>query len=101
MRKADALILFVVPIALVLYPFTHTDAQQGGAVPVSSAARTAVELPEPVIQANHSAMITVLLASFPSALLASGSRDGTVKVWSLRTRELLNTLAVSQGWIRS
>lgn len=58
------------------------------------------EVPEPVIQSNHSQPITALLAAPAADLLASGSQDGTVKLWSIRSHQQLRSLAVTTSWIR-
>ena len=39
--------------------------------------------------------------AFGSGLLASGSRDKTVKVWDPRTGDLLKTLSAHDGYVRS
>ncbi len=60
-----------------------------------------VEAPQPIIQSGHAAAITTMAFSPHSTLLATGSADGTVKLWSVQTGQLLRTFIVSAYWVHS
>jgi WD40 repeat protein/uncharacterized caspase-like protein len=59
------------------------------------------DLPEPVIQSNHAGKITSLAASPDSNWVASGSVDGTVKLWSNPSGLLVRTIPVTSSWVRA
>jgi WD40 repeat protein len=59
------------------------------------------DLPEPVVQSNHAGKITAIAVAPAGDVVASGSVDGTVKLWSSRSGLLLRTIAVTSSWVRS
>lgn len=71
-------------------------AQTTGEPPSSTA-----DLPVPVVQSNHAGKITALAVSPAGDVIASGSVDGTIKLWSRRSGQLLRTIPVTSTWVRS
>jgi WD40 repeat protein len=59
------------------------------------------EATQPIIQSGHAGTITTMTFSPRSTLLATGSQDGTVKLWSVQTGQLLRSFSVSGYWIYS
>jgi WD40 repeat protein len=86
--------LLVIALAVLITPSSHVRAQ-------NPALSSTADLPEPVIQSNHAGEIRALVASPSGELVASGSVDGTVKLWSQRTGLMIQTISVSPSWVRS
>jgi WD40 repeat protein len=59
------------------------------------------EAAQPIIQSGHAGTITTMTFSPHNTLLTTGSQDGTVKLWSVRTGQLLRSLSVSSYWVYS
>jgi WD40 repeat protein len=86
------LFVLVLLVLLTLYRSTTSPAAQ-----VSSNQ----EIPELVIQSGHSGAVTALAIDPTAKLIASASRDGTAKIWDLKSARLLRTLAHSPYWLYS
>jgi WD40 repeat protein len=56
---------------------------------------------QPVIQEAHSVDVTAMAFSPASTLLATGSKDGTVKIWNASSGLLLKTISTSLYWVHS
>ncbi len=60
-----------------------------------------VEAPRLIAQSGHSEDVTALSISPRSTLLATGSKDGSVKLWLAKSGQLLRTLSTSTYWVHS
>src|SRR5258708_7748746 len=60
-----------------------------------------VEAAQPIVQSGHAAAITAMAFSPRSTLLATGSVDGTVKLWLGQSGQLLRSFSVSTFWVDS
>jgi WD40 repeat protein len=57
--------------------------------------------PEIVIQVGHGDVVRTAAMNPDGTLLASGSMDGTVKIWEVRTGRLIRTLAGHKNGVRA
>ncbi|KIK34814.1 hypothetical protein CY34DRAFT_47852, partial [Suillus luteus UH-Slu-Lm8-n1] len=48
---------------------------------------------------GHTGRVTGLALSFDGALLASSSRDDTIKLWAVESRQLLASFHVQNPWL--
>ena len=94
MCRQRSLALLVIVLGIVITSAGHVRAQ-------NPALSSTADLPEPVIQSNHAGEITALVAAPSGEMVASGSVDGSVKLWSQRTGLMLQTISVSPSWVRS
>ncbi len=60
-----------------------------------------VESPQLIAQSGHSEDVTAMTFSPRSTVLATGSKDGTVKLWRVQSGQLLRTLSTSTYWVHS
>ena len=51
------------------------------------------------MRGGHSASVQSVALSPDGALLASGSKDGTIKIWNVQTRQLVRTLVGHLSWV--
>jgi len=68
--------------------------------PAQSAAN-ATSLPELVLQTGHALRVDGLAFSPDGRLLASGSKDNTVRLWSVESTRELRKLVGHAGWIKA
>ena len=54
---------------------------------------------QPVVLAGHTRTVTCLAVTPDGAIVASGSHDGTVRLWDARAGKCLDTLATGQGQV--
>ncbi len=59
------------------------------------------KLPEFVLQNGHSDAVTSVAFSVDGKILASGSRDQTVKLWEVASGRLLRTLEGHSKWVNA
>lgn len=100
-RSALRSIVVAAIASVVLAPVVLSRPQAQSADAAQQPARPAAELPEPVVQSMHATQISALAVSPQAGLLASGSVDGVLKLWSVDTGELLRTVVVARSWIRT
>jgi WD40 repeat protein len=62
-----------------------------------START--DVPQLIAQSPHSEDVTTQAYSPRHTLMATGSKDGTVKLWLVKTGQLLQTFSTSSYWV--
>lgn len=55
--------------------------------------------PELVLNLGHSDLLRAFTFSPDGATLASGSGDGTIKLWGVQSGDLLRTLSAHAGWV--
>ncbi|HET9269925.1 MAG TPA: hypothetical protein VFO31_17235, partial [Vicinamibacterales bacterium] len=94
MSRHRVLALLLIASGILANPSSRVLAQ-------TPAQRSGPELPQLVVQSNHAADIKALVASPTGDLVASGSADGTVKLWSPTSGLLLQTISVSPSWVRA
>ena len=68
---------------------------------LSFTAALADPTPEIVIQVGHGNVVRTAAMSVDGKLLASGSMDGTVKIWEVRTGRLIRTLVGHKNGVRA
>lgn len=59
------------------------------------------QYPRLVVQSGHARRITAMTFSPHNTILATGSEDGTVRLWWVTTGQLLRTFEISAYWVHS
>jgi WD40 repeat protein len=84
----------------------HADAQNGDKSSCrgdnsAALAPHLADAPRLIAQSRHSGAVTAEAFSPRGTLVATGSQDGTVKLWFIKTHILLQTFSTSNYWVHS